>query len=189
MLKITIPARKDVELYDDQKREFYIVPGNDEYVIEFEHSLCSLAKWESKWCLPFLSKNTQSQLTEEQSIDYVRCMSLTPNVPDYVYDNIPKNVFDKIMEYINFPSTATVLPKINNPVRSSEIVTSELIYYWMIALTIPTDYDKWHLNRLMTLIELCNRKNNPKGQMSKKNLARQYAEMNAARRKRYNTRG
>lgn len=187
MLKVTIPAREAIELWDEDVQEFIEIPAMEGQELELEHSLVSLARWESKWKVAFLSKN--NRITEEQSIDYIRCMTLTPNVPDDVYYNIPEDVFNEIMEYINESKTATVLPKRPNSGSNRETVTSELIYYWMIALNIPPEYQYWHLSRLMTLIEIASIKNTPPKKIGKRGLARQYAEMNAARRKQFNTRG
>lgn len=187
MLKVTIPARKAIELWDEDAQEFIEIPAMEEQELELEHSLVSLARWESKWKVAFLSKN--NNITEEQSIDYIRCMTLTPNVPDDVYYNIPEDVFNEIIEYINESKTATVLPKRPNGGSNRETVTSELIYYWMIALNVPPEYQYWHLSRLMALLEIVSIKNTPPKKMGKRSLARQYADMNAARRKQYNTRG
>lgn len=187
MLTVTIPARPELELWDEEDRVFVTVPATDEYVLEMEHSLASIATWESKWKMAFLSKT--NVLNEEQSLDYIKCMTLTKNVPDIIYHRIPENVFEQIMSYINDSKTATALPKIGDQRPNRETVTSELIFYWMSALNLPTEYQHWHLSRLMTLIELTSIKNTPPKKIGKKSLARQYAEMNAARRKQYNTRG
>lgn len=188
MLTVTIPARPAIELWDEEEQVFIEIPPlMEDHVLDLEHSLVSIAKWESKWKKAFLSKN--NVITEEQSIDYIKAMTLTPNVPDEAYISIPEQVFEEITSYINESKTATVLPKMPNNNNSRETVTSELIYYWMIALNIPPEYDQWHFSRLMTLIELASIKNAPPKKMGKKGLARQYAEINAARRKQFNTRG
>lgn len=188
MLKVTIPARPGIEMFDEQTQSFISLPERKEQNLELEHSLESLSKWESKWCMAFISKNRE--LTHEQSIDYIRCMSLDDTIPVEVYSEIPDEIFAKIMDYINAPMTASVIPKINNRRPSSEVVTSELIYYWMVALNIPFEpCQKWHLNKLMTFIEVCSVKNAPPKRVGKRTLARQYADMNAARKKQLGTRG
>jgi hypothetical protein len=193
MLEVTIPARPatdPIEFYDEATQEFVTVPGLPavkEQVLRLEHSLVSLSKWESKWCKPFFSK---TNLTDEESIDYIRCMTLTQNVPSEVYNAIPNNIMEEIAQYINAPMTATWFSDNKKKGRSSsEVVTSELIYYWMIALNIPPDYQKWHLNRLMTLIQVCNIKNTPPKKMSRREITSRNAALNAARRKQFNSNG
>lgn len=155
--------------------------------ITLEHSLVSLSKWESKWCKPFL--DDKRKMTTEESIDYIRCMTLTQNVPPDTYDYISDENIDEVTKYITAPMTATWFTDEKKGGRNREIVTSELIYYWMISLNIPLDCQKWHLNRLMTLIRVCNVKNAPPKKMSKRATASKYAALNAARRQQYNSKG
>lgn len=193
MLELTIPARAaqpDIELFDEEKGEFIVVPGKPavkEYTLRLEHSLVSLSKWESKWCKPFLSNKN---MTEEETIDYIRCMTITQNVPPEVYDNITNENIKEVSAYIDAPMTATTFSEhANTKGGSREIVTAELIYYWMIALTIPPEYQKWHLNKLLTLIRVCNIKNAPPKKMGRKAQLSRNAQLNAARRKQLNTSG
>lgn len=179
MLEITIPAR---ELFDETTCEFTYM---NEQTLRLEHSLVSLSKWESKWCKPFLSKEKK---TLEETIDYIKCMTLTQNVNDTVYQFLGNENINKINKYIESPMSATTFgPENSRPNR--EIVTSELIYYWMIALNIPFECQKWHLNRLLTLIKVCSIKNQPPKKMSKGELMSRNAALNAARRKQLNTKG
>lgn len=180
MLQITIPS---AEWFDESKQEFVEIK---EQTLQLEHSLISISKWESKWCKPFLS--TKSKTTEEL-VDYVRCMTLTQNVKPEVYYNLSKENVDKINEYIDAPMTATTFSNQRRDSQSREIVTSDVIYYWMIAHNIPFECQKWHLNRLLTLIRVCNIKNSPQKKMSKRELMSRNASLNAARRKRMNSRG
>ena len=181
MLQITIPGE---ELFDEEKQEFITLK---EQTLQLEHSLISLSKWESKWCKVFLSKQEK---TYEETIDYIRCMTITSNVNPDVYLRLTQANFREIEAYIAAPMTATYFPKETTGSRgSSEQITSELIYYWMVALNIPFECEKWHLNRLITLIRVCNIKNQPPKKMSKKDAASRYASLNAARRKRLNTKG
>lgn len=180
MLRVTIPA---TELWDEVKEEFINVK---EQTLQLEHSLVSLSKWESKWHKPFISKDTK---TEEETIDYIKCMTITQNVDPKVYDFIPSNVRDEIKEYIDDKMTATWFADDKGGKSNSEQITSELIYYWMIAQNIPFECEKWHLNRLLTLIKVCNIKSQPTKKMSKKALMSRNAALNAARRKQLNTRG
>ena len=180
MLRITIPA---IEKWDESKQEFVC---NKEQTLQLEHSLVSLSKWESKWWRPFLSKEA---LTEEQTIDYIRCMTLTQNVPPEVYDNITYDIIEIVRKYIESPMTATSFSEESRRGGGREIITAELIYYWMIALQIPFECQKWHLNRLLTLVRVCNIKNAPPKKMGKSALMNRNRALNVARRKQLNSRG
>lgn len=180
MLQITIPK---TEMWDEINGRFIYVK---EQTLQLEHSLVSISKWESKWHKPFLSKEEK---TNEETIDYIRCMTLTRNVNPEVYNYLTRENFMQINAYIEDPMTATTFSKDNSSKRSREIVTSELIYYWMLTLTIPPEYEKWHLNRLLTLIRVCNVKNTPPKRRGKRELASERAALNASRRARYNTKG
>lgn len=183
MLRITIPAK---ELWDEEKEEFI---STKEHTLDLEHSLVSISKWESKWHKPFLSNDTK---TNEEILDYIRCMTITQNVDSDVYNNIPINIQEEIQEYINDKRTATWFNEGQNSKKSdrnSEQITSELIYYWMIAQNIPIKCEKWHLNRLLTLIKVCDIKNQPPKKMGKKAMMSRNTALNAARRKQLNTRG
>lgn len=180
MLQIYVPG---VDGWDEVKEEFVSLPGTN---LVLEHSLISISKWESKWHIPFLGKD---QKTPEQVIDYVKCMTITPNVKAEVYDCLTKENIDQVMAYIEDPMTATTITDRNGRRASREVVTSELIYYWMVALEIPFECQKWHINRLMMLIQICSIKNQPDKKMSKKSTAQQNAMLNAARRHKSHTRG
>lgn len=178
MLNIVVP---DQEFFDEETQEFFTLKGQ---TLQLEHSLVSLSKWESKWNKPFLSK---TEKTLKETIDYIKCMTITQNVKPYIYDMLTnENILD-INKYIDSPMTATTFNVHNTPSR--EIVTSEIIYYWMISLNIPLECQKWHLNRLLTLIRVCNLKNAPSKKMSKKEIMSRNAALNAARRKKLNTKG
>ena len=131
-----------------------------------------------------MSKNEK---TVEQTIDYIRCMTITQNIDDDVYYGLSTKNVEDINNYIQAPMTATTFRKETK--KSSEVVTSELIYYWMVALNIPMECQRWHLNRLLTLIRICNIKNTPPKKMSKRELMSRNAALNAARRKQLNTNG
>lgn len=179
MLKLIIPSS---ELWDDEKEEFII---SKEQHIQLEHSLVSLAKWESKWNKPFLSKEIK---TYEESIDYIKCMTITQNIPDTTYNLLTKNHIKEVNNYIDAPMTATVFNNNTNK-SNNEIITAEVIYYWMITLNIPFECQKWHLNRLLTLINVCNLKNQPVKKMSKSAIMARNKALNEQRRKNLNTRG
>lgn len=180
MLTLTIPA---TELWDENKQEFVYTK---EQTLHFEHSLVSLSKWESKWNKAFLSSKEK---TDEEILDYIKCMTLTPNVPSDTYDYLSRDNIAQIYEYIEAPMTATVFSDDKTSKTSREIVTAELIYYWMIALNIPFECQRWHLNRLLTLIKVCNIKNQPPKKRSKREIMSRNAALNAARRKQLNTSG
>lgn len=180
MLTITIPG---TELFDEDKEEFINLKESS---ITLEHSLVSLSKWESSWNKPFLSKEKKSK---EEEIDYVRCMTLTQNVPFDVYKAIDAEIFSKIVTYIEAPMTATTFSQIENRSFNREIITSEIIYYWMVAFAIPWEAQKWHLNRLLTLINICNIKNQPAKKLSKSAIMNRNAALNAARRESLKTSG
>lgn len=180
MLQITVPA---VEMYDDSINEFVYTK---EQTLQLEHSLVSLSKWESKWCKSFIASKDK---TNEEVIDYVRCMTLNKNVDPDVYQHLTTSNINQIEKYIAAPMTATYFSEDKKAKHSREVVTSELIYYWMIALNIPFECQKWHLNRLLTLIRVCNVKNQPPKKMSKREIMSRNAALNAARRQQLNTKG
>ena len=181
MLTITIPASE----YYDQKADKFITNSKPQ-TITLEHSLVSISKWEAKWHKPFLSGGPK---TLEESIDYVRCMTLTQNVKPELYNFLSRENFKDINAYIENPMTASTVSDIRDGRTSREIVTSELIYYWMIALTIPMKCEKWHLNRLLMLIRICEAKQEKPKKMSKGDIMRSNRSLNAARRKASGSRG
>lgn len=179
MLIITIP---ESEYYDEVNEEFIIYK---EQVLQLEHSLVSISKWESKWCKPFLSRDDKPA---EEIIDYVRCMTITQNVAPDVYYRLTENNLTEINKYIDNPMTATTFHD-DSRGGNREIITSEIIYYWMVTFNIPFECQKWHLNRLLTLIRVCNIKSNPPKKMSKNEILRRNRELNEARKQSLKTRG
>lgn len=171
------------ELYNDKKNEFFKVKAQD---VTLEHSLISISKWESKWHIPFVDEKAAKKRTVEQSLDYFRFMSINPDVdPNFVFA-ISQIQAKKLQDYINDPMTATTISYIQKQKHKKEIITSELVYYWMTAYQIPFSCEKWHFNRLMKLIELCAVKNDPKAYKGmKKNdiLRNNYAGIMANRAK------
>ena len=181
MLRIEISLSP--EGWDEEKQEF-IAPKTQ--TLQLEHSLVSLSKWESKWCKPFLSKEEK---TIEETLDYIKCMTITQNVNPDIYNYLTNKNIEEINAYIEAPMTATTFSGTNLSKPSRETITSELIYYWMITLGIPVEFQKWHLNRLLTLIRVCNVKNAPPSKMSKREIMSRNAALNAARRKQMNSKG
>lgn len=181
MLQIRIPGQ---EFWNEKDEEF--VSGPDT-IISLEHSLISISKWESKWHKPFLSNKKP---TNAELLDYIKCMTITPNINEEIYTRLTTENIDQILKYIDDPMTATTITERDGGRRrSSEIVTSELIYYWMVAMQIPFECQKWHINRLMMLIRICGIKNQPDKKMSKRSTMQQNAALNAARRQKLHSRG
>ena len=181
MLEIFVP---ETEMYDEQTNEFIHVKAT---TLHLEHSLLSISKWESKWCKPFLAKNKNDKRTSEEMLDYIRCMTIG-SVPENVYNVLTQENVNEIINYINWPMTASSVTDPKNSGSSNSVITSELIYYWMIACNIPFSCEKWHINRLIMLIRICNAKNNPK-KMPKNEILKSNKALNAARRKALHTRG
>lgn len=179
MLQITIPTMND--LWDERNQQFLSIK---ETTIQLEHSLLSISKWESKWNKSFI--NTKDK-TEDELIDYIKCMTITKNVDPNIYVCLTAENIQEIVNYINAPMTATTIRDTGK--SNHEIVTSELIYYWMISLNLPVKFEKWHLNRLITLIRVCSIKNQPAKKMSRGEIMQRNAALNAARKKRWNTKG
>jgi len=180
MLPITVPYTK---LLDERSSQLIYVP---EQTLQLEHSLVSLSKWESKFEKPFLSKEAK---TAQEMREYVKFMTLSRNVSDAVYYALTSKHYEEINRYIEKPMTATTFRQDRRSSPQREQVTAELIYYWMIALNIPFECQKWHLNRLLTLIRVCSIKNQPPKKWSKRDILSRNAELNAARRKRFNSKG
>ena len=179
MLKLIIAGG---EFFDEANSEFVPREG---VVLELEHSLVSLSKWESTWEKPFLG-NEKKTLAE--TIGYIQAMTLTPDVPPEVYTRLTDAHFEQVNKYIEAKMTATWFRDKSGP-PSREIITTELIYYWMVTLNIPFECENWHLNRLFTLIKVCNQKNSPPKKMSKRELAQRNRELNAQRKAQLNTKG
>jgi len=179
MLKLTTPSR---ELYDEKNEEFITLKGQ---TIQLEHSLISISKWESKWNKAFLGKQKK---TSEESLDYIRCMIITPNVDENIIHTMDQECVDKVEAYISAPMTATVIGG-QKKGANKDVITSEVIYYWMVAHNIPFECQKWHLNRLLTLVSVCNAKNSPPSKMSKKDLIERNRSLNEARKRQFNHKG
>lgn len=187
-LKIHIPKG---EMYDEEKEIF--VEIDKEYDLILEHSLISISNWESKWHVPYLKENYEK--TTEQAIDYIKCMTVYPkDVPDEVYSLIPASEVKRITEYIQDPMTATTFSNINSNKgkRNKETLSAELLYYYMFEAGIPKECEKWHLNRLMTLINIYGIKRdqqNPNKKLSRSEQMARFREINERNKKKFNTRG
>ena len=179
-LTINIPGK---DLYDEKNSCFVTIRPT---TIVLEHSLLSISKWESKWHKAYFSRETK---TEEEAFDYIRCMCLAQNVDPNVFKAIDAESAKKISDYIADPMTATTIHNIDKK-PSRDIITNELIYFWMTDFGIPFDpCEKWHINRLFTLIQVASAKNQPPKKMGRKDMLNQRNLLNAQRRAKYHTRG
>lgn len=184
MLTIKVPSREEKDIWDDKIQEFVHLKEFKGCTLNLEHSLISISKWEAKWHVPFIT----SEKSEEQVLHYIKCMTIDKNIPDEAYECLTLENIQDISEYINDPMTATIVNNVDSK-KGHEIVTSELIYYWMVALNIPFECEKWHLNRLLRLVEVCNAKNTPAKKMGKNEIIARNKALNAARRAKYNSKG
>lgn len=182
MLTIEVPIGE--EGFDEATQKF-VVP--ETFTVEMEHSLASISKWESKWEKPFLS---QEEKTNEQSFDYLQMMCLTPDVPPEIWYALTPENTKTIQDYIAAKMTATWFYEDNAPgPRNREIVTAEVVYYWMVTMNIPFECQYWHFNRLITLVRVINKKNEPPKKMSPREVAARNRRLNEQRQAQYGTRG
>lgn len=179
MLTITLP---ETEVFDEETQEFRTA---ESLTFELEHSLVSLSKWESIVQKPFLSKDEK---TPEEMLEYVRCMTISPGIPREAYYRLTEDHFKAIYEHINNKMTATWFSEDNRP-ATREIITAELVYYWMIELDIPFECESWHLNRLFTLIKVVNLKRQPAKKMSRREVGQRQRMLNEQRMAQLGTKG
>lgn len=171
------------EMFDEKKQEFVVRGG---FRLELEHSLLSLSKWEMEHEKAFLGKEAK---TPEEVLSYIKAMALSPDVPPEVFDQLSEDNFTAINAYIERKMTATWFAESGQPPRTSEPVTSDLIYYWLTAFNIPFECETWNLNRLFTLIRICNVKSAKPKKMSRSQIAARNRELNEQRKKQFGTTG
>ena len=180
MKQITISSS---DFWDEKAEEF--IPAKCQ-TLQLEHSLISISKWEQKWHKAFLGNQEK---TPEEILSYIQCMTLTPHVDPDIYNYITREDIKDIFDYVNDPMTATTINRRAPKKQNNEILTSELIYYYMIQCGIPFECEKWHLNRLIMLIQVCGAKSEPPKKMSRNEIARRNHALNASRRNRLNSKG
>lgn len=183
MLKLHIPAS---EWFDDETQTFVLQSKPCDLMLE--HSLLSLAKWEAKWKKAFL--DDKPPRTDEEFLDYIRCMTINQGVEPMIYYNLTTEHINRIRKYIEDPMTATTIKRQTNKRHvGKKIITAELIYCWMIRFGIPFECQKWHLNRLMMLIEVCSVEGGEKQKMTPQEIMRENASLNKMRRAQRKSKG
>ena len=180
-LTISIPG---CELFDNDTGKFTDLPPT---TLVLEHSLISISKWEAIWKIPWLRDDVDK--TNDQLYSYIQCMTIKGDASDAVIRNIKTDQYMEILDYIRDPMTATTIKTQLTNNTSSQYVTSELIYAWMVQYRIPSEYQKWHLNRLIMLINILNEINKPKEKKSEAELIRDYAKLNEINKNRFHTKG
>lgn len=180
MLTLIVPG---TEVYNEETSEF---GSEGDVVLELEHSLASLSKWESNYERPFLADDEKS---EGEILGYIKAMVLTPNVAAETYENLTRENFEEINKYIEAKQTATTIYEPPGTSSSRETITAELIYYWMTVFHIPFECENWNLNRLFMLIRICSIKQSPPKKESATTRAARQREMNERRRQSMNSTG
>jgi hypothetical protein len=181
MLTLTIGG---TEVFNEEDQTFSVV---DSTVLQLEHSLLSLSKWESKTLKPFLS--TDKKTPRELEL-YVEAMIITSDFEPDIVRRFSQKDLDAVNAYINSSESATTFGNMPETKGRGEIVTSELIYYWMVMFNIPFHpCETWHLNRLLALIRIANIKNSKSKKMSRHELVARNRALNEERRAKLNTRG
>lgn len=178
MLELDVTAP---EMYDEETKKFVL----EKRRVRLEHSLVTVSKWESFWEVAFLGDKPK---TPEQTVSYIRMMIVGDEPPPEIFQSLVEHHIEEIQKYIGAKMTATTVPELNETPGRKETITSELIYYWMISMQVPVEFEHWHLNRLIMLIRVIGFKNKPKSKQPRMTLAQRRA-LNEERLAKYNTRG
>lgn len=180
---LTLEIPETTDLWDSANEEFISVPKT---TLRLAHSLVSISKWEAHWHKSYFETRDK---TSEEAMDYIKCMTIDRNVDPLVYYVLSEKDVAKIEAYLNDPMTATKIYNPTEQTKNREKLTSELIYYLMISYNIPVEFERWHINRLLTLLEVFQVKTTPPKKRSRAELAKYYAELNAKRCKEWGTSG
>lgn len=180
MLELNIPIGE--EEYYDEIADRFVTPSK---TVHLEHSLLAVSKWESKYEKPFLNDTEHS---DSETVDYIKMMGLPSEIPDELFRLLTQEQISEINNYISRKHTATWFRESESK-PSRQVITSELIYYWMFANQIPIECETWNINRLLTLIRIFSEKNQPEKKMSREDISRRNRELNAKRRAAMKTKG
>lgn len=182
MLKITVPGGRH---WDPIMEQFFYTR---ETVLTLEHSLVSIKKWEERWKVCYLNKHRKK--TDAELIDYIRCMTITQNVNPLVYYALSDDNISDVVKYIQDPHTATYYVDFEQEAESKgELLTAEVLYYYMIKLQIPIEFQKWHLNSLIALLKVFDKKETPPKKLSESEARARHASINERNRALFNTKG
>lgn len=179
MLTLHLPEK---EFFNEQTSEIFTMKAK---TLVLEHSLVSLSKWEQRWQKPFLAKGDK---TRDETLSYIKCMTITQKVDPNIFTMYEEELREAVMEYIEKPMTATIINE-NDSKINNDIITSEIIYFWMIQFNIPFECQKWNLNRLLTLIRVCSLKLQKGKRMSRSEIVKRNRDLNSQRRKKLGTKG
>lgn len=180
MLIVSIP---ELEGFDEETQSFVSLPGGE---LHLEHNLISLSKWESITHKHLIGND---DITNEEMLLYIECMITDEEYNSELLKRLPASEVERISNYMADTKTATTVSGSGGGSGSGEYTSSELIYYWMIACQIPFECEKWHINRLLTLIRVCNEKNQPDKKMSQSEIMNRNRELNRARRAKLGSKG
>lgn len=182
---LTVHVKTGVSNYNDSTKEIVY----ETYPVELEHSLLTISRWEATYKKPFLSDLPEHEKTEEETIDYIRMMVVDQDLPIAIFESLVRNNLIEVQNYISDTQTATTIKEFGKKSARSEIITSEVIYYWMFSNQIDKECETWHLNRLITLIRVFAAKSAKPEKMSKSDVIAQNRALNAQRRAKMNTKG
>lgn len=182
MLELHLP---ETEFFDRANSKIIRVP---EVTLHLKHSLLTLSKWETIWEIPFLGEGKK---TTEQLYSYVNIMA-GGDLDELTLSRLTSEHYEKLNAYLSSKQSATWFSESPNQRRSTQTVTSELIYFWMTTYNIPFECENWPFPRLMNLIRIASIKNDPDAGKKKRNKSQMLSEramLNKKRREQYGTTG